>query len=57
MAKDRARDPKRVVGSVKEHVMDYEKNPNTGTWHEIVQTGDSANASVHTRLTPAKDMK
>jgi hypothetical protein len=41
----------------KEHVMDYEPNPKTGTWHEVVQTGDYMGAPVHTRLTPTKDMK
>lgn len=41
----------------KEYVMDYEKNPNTDTWHEIVQTGDYMGAPVHTKLAPAKDMK
>ena len=37
--------------------MDYEQNPNTGTWHEVVQTGDYMGAPVHTKLTPTKDMK
>jgi hypothetical protein len=41
----------------KEYVMDYEPNPNTGTWHEVVQTGDYMGAPVHTRLTSTKDMK
>jgi hypothetical protein len=52
---DRANDPKRKPSL--ENVMDYEQNPNTGTWHEVVQTGDYMGAPVHTRLTPTKDMK
>jgi len=52
---DRANDPKRKP--TLEHVMDYEQNPNTGTWHEVVQTGDYMGAPVHTKLTPTKDMK
>ena len=40
-----------------EHVMDYEQNPKTGTWHEIIQTGDYMGAPVHTKLTSTKDIK
>ena len=35
-----------------EHVMDYEENPNTGTWHEVIQKGDGMSAPAYTRLAP-----
>jgi len=52
---DRGNDPKRKLNL--EHVMDYEQNPKTGTWHEIIQTGDYMGAPVHTKLTSTKNIK
>jgi len=40
-----------------EHIMDYEENPNTGTWHEVIQKGDGMSAPAYTRLAPKKDKK